>query len=444
MSTTRRVVAFVTLALAVIPARAAEDGFVSMFNGKDLTGWVNVNGAPGTFFVKDDMIVTTGKPTGFLRTDRHYENFILEFDWMHVPPTPTAVGNSGLFVWGDPLPAVGTPYTRGIEVQVLVNLEKENAYTSHGDLFSIWGAKCKPDRPHPMGWERCLPSERRCKGANEWNHYRVEANNGAIKLSVNGKEVSGVSECNPRKGYLALESEGSECRFKNLKIKELPSTNPRPDEVAELAQGFQNLFTGLTLDGWKADDEHKLHWKANDGVLNYDGQCKAKDPHLWTDKAYGDFELQLDWRFGGKPKKMLRPVILPDGNVALDDAGKEKMVEVLDAGDSGIYLRGSSKSQINLWCWPIGSGEIWGYRTDKSQPADVRAAATPKERADKPVGQWNRLKVRMLGDRATVTLNGKTVIDNAQLPGIPPRGPLALQHHGDPVQFRSLYVRELE
>src|SRR5262245_43630699 len=115
------------LALAVAALTAADDkkddGFVPLFNGKDLTGWVNVNCAPGTFFVKDGEVVTTGKPTGFLRTERQYENFVLELEWMHV--NKTEVGNSGVFLWGDPLPAVGTPFTRGIEVQVLVNLEKE-------------------------------------------------------------------------------------------------------------------------------------------------------------------------------------------------------------------------------------------------------------------------------------------------------------------------------
>src|SRR5438034_104389 len=229
------------------------DGFVPLFNGKDLTGWVNVNCAPETFYVKDGMIVTTGKPTGYLRTARQYENFIAEFEWMHVPPKADAVGNSGFFVWADPIPAVGSGYTRGIEVQVLVNLEwkdkksGDSTATSHGDLFSIWGAKCVPDRPHPLGWERCIPSENRAKGAGEWNHYRVEGNDGVLKLAVNGKVVSGVSKCSPRKGYLALESEGSECRFKNLKIKELPTTNPKKEEICDVARGHRPMFSGLDL-----------------------------------------------------------------------------------------------------------------------------------------------------------------------------------------------------
>jgi Domain of Unknown Function (DUF1080) len=269
--------------ILIVKTTPAEDAkAVPMFNGKDLTGWVNVNCAPNTFFVKDDCIVTNGKPTGFLRTDKHYENFILEMDWMHT--NVKDVGNSGLFVWGDPLPAVGTGYTRGIEVQVLVNFEVDWA-TSHGDLFSIWGAKCKPDRPHPKGYERCLPSERRAKGGGEWNHYKVIANDGTIKLEVNGKEVSGVSACNPRKGYLALESEGAECRFKNLMIQELPTTNPKPDEIAQVAAGHQNLYTGIDLTGWKADAKD---WKAGEVLTS------AGSGPLTSEKSFGEGELIFD------------------------------------------------------------------------------------------------------------------------------------------------------
>jgi hypothetical protein len=214
-----------------------DDGFVPLFNGKDLTGWVNVNTKPDTFYVKDNEIITTGKPLGFLRTEKMYENFVCEFDWMHV--NTKEVGNSGFFVWCDSTAAKGAPWPRGIEVQVLVNLtltdKKTGAVTatSQGDLFSINGAHCKPDRPHPLGWERCLPSENRAKGGGEWNHYKLVANNGVLKLHVNGKEVSGISEVKPRKGYLALEAEGAECHFRNLKIKELPSTNPKDDEIAK-------------------------------------------------------------------------------------------------------------------------------------------------------------------------------------------------------------------
>jgi Domain of Unknown Function (DUF1080) len=296
------------LALAVTSAAHGadpdKDGFVPMFNGKDLTGWVNVNTHPGTFFVKDDQIITTGKPTGYLRTEKQYENFIAEFDWMHIPNKPGEVGNSGFFVWADPIPAIGTGYTRGIEVQVLVNLTYKNkkgeiTATSQGDLFSIWGATCVPDRPHPDGWARCLPKEDHCKGEKEWNHYRVEANDGRIALTVNGHEVSGVSKCSPRKGYLALESEGSECRFRNLRIKELPSSKPKPEGVADLDKGFRSVFNGLDLDGWEyyvppgfSDDRR---WRARDGRVSAVGTN-----YLSTKRSFGPCELTFDWKVPAK------------------------------------------------------------------------------------------------------------------------------------------------
>src|SRR5262249_45019240 len=139
-------------------------------------------------------------------------------------------------------------------------------YTSDGDLFSIWGAKLVPDRPHPSGWERCLPSEKRSKPAGQWNHYRVECNDGVIKLAVNGKVVSGGSKARPRKGYLCLEAEGSECHFRNLRIKELPSTKPRPEEVAEEARGFVTLFNGLDLTGLEVDKELRKDCKVDPGA----------------------------------------------------------------------------------------------------------------------------------------------------------------------------------
>ena len=425
---------------AAQPARGAggTDGFTPLFNGKDLSGWVPVNVAPSTFTVKDGLIVCTGVPTGVMRTEQQYENFVLELEYMHLVPG----GNAGLFVWSYPLTAPGQPFTRSIEVQILDGRNSEFS-TSHGDVFAIHGATMVPDRPHPKGWARSLPSERRANPAGQWNHYRVECNDGTIKLAVNGKVVSGGSKCVPRKGYICLESEGGVVHFKNIRIKELPSTNAKPDETAPLPEGFQSIYTGVDLSGWAAEPGDEGHWRAKDWILDYDGKSESKDPHLWSEKEYGDFVLIADWRFTGEPKKVQRPVILPSGETAKNPDGTEKTVEVAEAGDSGIYLRGSDKSQVNIWCWPAGSGEVYGYRTDPKMPPEVRAAVTPKVRADKPLGQWNRFVITMKGDRLTVELNGQTVIENAQLPGVPARGRIALQHHGDPIQFANLYIKEL-
>lgn len=432
-------VAAMAVSLMVIPRiESVAADFTPLFNGRDLAGWVNVNCGPNTFSVRDGLIVSTGVPTGVLRTVRQYENFELELEWRHL----VKGGNAGLFVWSDPVTAPGQPFTRAVEVQILDGRNSED-YTSHGDVFSIHGATFKPDRPHPHGWMRSLPSEHRAKPAGEWNHYRVVCHDGTISLAVNGKVVSGGSQTIPRKGYICLEAEGSECHFRNIRLKELPTTNPRPEEIAALDEGFKSLYTGLDLAGWKVAPGHQGHWQPKDWILHYDGKSAATEPPLWSAREYGDFVLICDWRWAGKGAPKKQPVILLNGDYDRDEAGNRKVAEVPDAGDSGIYLRGSKKVEINIWCLPVGSGEVNGYRTDKSLPPEVRASATPKLKADKPIGQWNRFIITLRGDRLSVNLNGKMVVENAPLPGIPARGPFALQHHGDPIQFANIYVKEL-
>ena len=108
---------FLTLLLAstTFAAEPDKDGFVPLFNGKDLSGWVNVNCHPDTFFVKDGMIICNGHPNGVMRTEKEYENFILHVEWMHME----AGGNSGVFVWSEGKPALPKPLPKGCEVQML-------------------------------------------------------------------------------------------------------------------------------------------------------------------------------------------------------------------------------------------------------------------------------------------------------------------------------------
>jgi len=373
-----------------------------------------------------------------MRPETMHETFVLELEWKHLHRG----GNAGLFVYSDALTAPGVPFTRAIEVQILDGNSPDGSWTGHGDLFAIHGATFLPDRPHPKGWMRCLPSEWRAKPAGEWNHYRVESRDGRLTLAVNGKVVSGGSKCVPRKGYLCLESEGSEAHFRNLRIQELPSSNPPPAETADTDQGFKSLYTGVDLSGWKVRQGHEGHWKSKDWILDYDGKSEAEDKNLWTEKEYGDFTMIVDWRFTRKPEAKKVPVLLSNGNYSIKDDGTRETVETPDAGDSGIFLR-SVKAQVNSWCWPIGSGEVWGYREDTNQPPQIRAAVTPKSRADHPPGDWNRFQITMKGDRLTVVLNGKMVVERAQLPGVPGRGPIGLQHHGDPIQFANIFIKEL-
>jgi hypothetical protein len=433
--------AFAILAASVLAAPPCSPGSSPLFDGATLKGWVPVNVNPDTFTVRDGAIFCNGQPTGFLRTERMYQNFVLEFDWMHEKPE----GNAGLFVWSDALPSQQqTMFPRSIEVQIMLTpdvKDKEGRllYTGQGDVFSIWGARMTPLRPHPAGWERTLPSARVTKGAGEWNHYKVTGQDGHLTVEINGTVVSGARNVTPRKGYICLESEGSPVWFRNICVQELPGPVLPPEHVAMDGAGYVRLFDGASLRGWKETEGKQGHWTPRNGTLVYDG----KGDTLWSEQSYGDFELVADWRWTKEHQgKMQRPFIGADGNEVKNPDGTTKTVEV-EERDSGIYLRGNTKSQINMWLWPCGSGEIWGYRTDPRQPAEVRAACTPKSAQDKPVGEWNRFVIRALGDRVTVSLNGVVVIDQARLQGMPATGPIGLQSHGCPVEFQNIFIRPL-
>ena len=206
-----------------------------------------------------------------------------------------------------------------------------------------------------------------------------------------------------------------------------------------LQDGWTPLFNGRDLEGWKADAEAKKHWTVRDGVLAYDG----KNADLWTTAAFGDVELRLSWRFPGPVKAEEHPVFDADGNEVRGPDGKVKTRRMMDAGDSGVFLRGFRKAQANLFCYPCGSGEVWEYRTDPKMSPDVRRACMPLKRADKPPGEWNDMVIAVRGDVLSVTLNGDLVIRDARLPGLPARGPIGLQHEHGAIEFKDLRIREL-
>jgi uncharacterized protein (TIGR03067 family) len=210
----------------------------------------------------------------------------------------------------------------------------------------------------------------------------------------------------------------------------------RPDNTPP--EGFVALFNGKDLTGWKglvgnpksraamkpeelaeaqkkADEKMREHWKAENGVLIFDG----KGDSLCTAKDYGDFELYVDWKI-------------------------EK------GGDSGIYVRGTPQIQIWDTEWEPyfkhgaekGSGSFWNNQKNPRFP-DVKA--------DNPVGTWNTFHIKMVGEKATIKLNGKVVVNNVTLENfwerdkpVYPTGQIELQNHGNTLYFKNIYVRELK
>jgi len=197
-----------------------------------------------------------------------------------------------------------------------------------------------------------------------------------------------------------------------------------------IREGFQPLFNGKDLSGWKglvsdpptrakmtpaglaraqveADADMRAHWRVMDGILSYDGKGQS----LCTGRDYGDFEMFVDWK------------IEPNG-------------------DSGVYLRGSP--QVQIWDpaqWPEGSGGLYNNKTNPNKPS---------VRADRPAGEWNTFYIKMAGEKVTVGLNGVRVVDEVVMENywerdkpIYPAGPIELQSHGTTLSFKNIYLREI-
>ncbi len=208
--------------------------------------------------------------------------------------------------------------------------------------------------------------------------------------------------------------------------------NIDPEKLEALnAEGFIPLFNGKDLSGWKglvgnpvtrknlspdelkkeqakADSIMRAHWKVIDGVLVFDGKGES----ICTEKDFADCELLVDWK-------------------------------IQKEGDSGIYLRGTP--QVQIWDpeqWEIGSGGLYNNQKHPSEPMKI---------ADNPVGQWNTLKIKMIGERVTVHLNGELVVDNVVMENywerdksIYPEGQIELQAHHTPLYFKNIFIRKLD
>jgi hypothetical protein len=375
--------AVLTLLSASLPAEDKDDGFKPLFNGKNLDGWVRTNTPESTWSFKDGLLICTGKPIGELRTEKMYQNFIMEIEWRHMKPR----GNAGIFIWADDITARGVPFHRGIEVQVLENAYgNSRGHTTHGDIFPIHGAKMTP--VNGRGGSRAFPTESRSNPSPEWNHYRIECQDGDITLAVNGKVVTRGKDCTPSKGYICLESEGGIVHYRNAKIKVLPDSPVDEKDVAIANRGYRSIYSGLDLSGWKNSKANDGHWKANDWVLSYDGKTFASDKALVSTESFGDFGFLMDFRL----KK--------------------------DSGIPIVQLRGESGFPLVL--------------------AGVQYSAKP---AIKP-GQWARVEGTVIGNRISVSIDGK--VSDLKFNGrLPATGPIRIVPDGA-IDFANIYVRKIK
>ncbi len=414
----------------------AGSDWTPLFDGKTLAGWKGEG-----YEVQDGAIVCIPKKGTILQTEKEYADFVLDFEFKLEPGSNNGIGLR--------YPGTGDAAYAGMEIQVLDDRHEKykglQAWQFHGSVYGV---------------QPSLQSEKNyLKPAGEWNRQQILCIGDHVKVILNGETITDVyltgkkpihDEAHPglarTTGTIAFCGHGDFVAFRNVKVKNFTPAAPvlsgNPDNTAPA--GFTALFNGKDLTNWKgllagpndspalraqlsaealtaaqkeADENMRTHWKVENGALVFSGKGRS----LCTAQNYGDFDFYVDWKIPA-------------------------------TADSGIYLRGNPQVQIWDPANPAqfgagnqkGSGGLWNNQGPGKDGKD------PLVKADKPIGEWNTFFIRMVGDRATIYLNGQVVVNNSILEnywqqGLPlPRAEqIELQNHGNNLWFKNIYVRPL-
>ncbi len=452
-----------------------DEGFTSIFNGRDLAGWAGATSMygvdekePGVLQCFPERKLPAGE-RGDLYTIRSYTNFVLRFEYCMTPN-----GNNGLGI--RMAPGKDAAYYGMCELQLLDDggseyydaekkADKLKPYQYTGSVYGVFPAQ-RDNVGKQLGYK-----EKNFAGGGSyarkpgmWNFAEVKVIGGEIEFYLNGYLVTkgdvakfkGDGDTPDGKKHPGLRNvggpigwlgHGCNVKWKNIRILELPADAKMgeicPRQTMKCPKGFTPYFAGRAFDlaNWKgvttaegfdnpkvrqaatpekraemqapADKGMREHWSVRNGNLYFDGFKGGYS--LATARDYEDFELWADWRI------------------------------MSITGDSGLYLRGSP--QVQIWDahnqWNIGSGGLYNNQK-KENPSK------PPVIADKQVGDWNRFHVIMRGEKVTVWLNGVKVVDDVTLENywdrkrpIFPKEQIELQCHGDPIEWRNVFIREL-
>lgn len=416
-----------SVALCANANAQTESGFVSLFDGKSLDGWTLRGKSGEGYGVTNGVIYCARGGGGNLFAEKEFSDFVLRLQFKLEPG-----GNNGI---GIRAPLEGDSAYNGMEIQVLDDKAPKHAtikpWQFNGSIYNV------------------VPAKNGTAKIGEWNDYEITAKGRKIKVVLNGRTIVDADlndvhdpetiEKHPgifrERGHVGFLGHNDYVEFRNIRIKELPAKEKdnRPPE------GFVPLFNGKNLSGWKgllarpndnpakraklsaeelsaaqakADERMQEHWKAEKGEIVFDG----KGDSLCTKRDYGNFELLVDWKIPPR-------------------------------GDSGIYVRGSPQVQIwepkspGQFNPPDGSGGLYNNEKNPRHPLMF---------ADHPVGEWNRFRIVMVGEKVHVFLNGELVVRDTTLENywerdkpIYPTGQIELQNHGGSLWFKNIYVREL-
>jgi hypothetical protein len=440
---------FVLLLFGSTGIVVAQNGWTNLFNGKDLTGWKQLNGK-AKYEVVDGVIVgttVTNTPNSFLVTEKNYGDFIFEVDLFVAEEM-----NSGIQFRSESTPDYMNGRVHGYQCEV-------------DPSERAWSAGIYDEARR--GWLYPVVLNPEAKTAlkhGEWNHYRIECIGNSIRTWLNGVAVAHLIDDMTPEGFIALQvhgigkdesKAGHQIKWKNIRIK-TENLKPAPAEGiyvvnlllnnlsdAEKEQGFKLLFDGKSTDAWQSAEGGSFPqngWEVKDGelsVLSSGGDASKRGGDIITKEKFGPFEFKFDFSF-------------------------------TKGANSGIkYKVGNNGPHIGLEYQIIDdenhpdakNGDLGNHSL--ASLYDLIPAEKEK-RFVKGAGEWNRGRIVVYPDgTAQHWLNGKKVVEytlgNAIFKALVARSkykdfpdfgmvektPVLLQDHGDTVHFRSLKIREL-
>ncbi len=449
----KRILILILCMVTINKASAQEDTWQNLFNGKDLTGFRQLNGK-AVYTVEDGQIVGTtvsGQPNSFLATDKDYGDFILELELkVH------SEMNSGIQVRSLSKPEYQNGRVHGYQIEI-----DPSARAWSGGVYD----EARSGWLYPM---ELNPAGKLAFRNNEWNKYRIECIGNTIRTWVNGIAAAHVVDPQTASGFIALqvhsipasEQPGKQIRWRNIRIqtgnlKHSPPDNifvvnnvPNMLSVQEKHNGYTLLWDGKSTNGWRGAYKTGFPsrgWTVNNGVLDVlrsDGGESTNGGDIVTEKEFRAFELKFDFRLTEGANSGVKYFVTEKENNAGSAIGLE--YQILDDErhpDAKLGING------NRTC----SGLY-----DLIPPAKLPVSLQRK------IGVWNQGVIRVYPDnRVEHWLNGykvveyrrgsdeyKTLVSRSKYRdldnfGMAEKGRILLQDHGDAVSFRSIKIRQL-
>lgn len=391
-----------------------EEGWVLLFDGQSMKGWRDFKGEgneiTAPWKVEKGMLTSLGEgsdSTGYIVTEKEYENFIVTFDWKIEEG-----GNSGFLYHVVERPQYKVPYVTGPEYQLIDDLgfpDPLEEWQKVGADYAMYTAD---------------PSAKQIKKAMQWNTSKIVFDNGRVEYWLNGQKLlgfeawtedwfkrkeSGKWDFAPeyglaRSGRIALQDHGNRVWFRNMKIRELPE---KPKK--------ETLFNGRDLTGWEVYGTEL--WYVEDGELVCESGPDKEYGYLGTRKYYDDFEVTLDFK-------------------------------QVSNGNSGVFFRSFIRQGVSISGWQVEvapPGSDTGGIYESYGRGWIAQIPDEKEKILK-MGDWNTMRIRLEGDKVTTWLNGKVMTEMTDEGIGKGKGRIMLQIHsggGIKVRWKNIEVQEL-